>query len=536
MSNIIVKYNGYAMSPTPTVSRAMQFIDYGRRWGQVEQIELSCTVTGAANYSGFISQITNVFSGQFKTLEVYDDQTLVYNWPNAVVQEIVFPKNQFAPYTMVPYNVRLISYQVPSGITDPTNEYSFTQNNDGIVTVNHKISAKGIKTSSAPIENAINFVKQFVNINPFTGCAPTFIQNGSGILFSVAETINRAEGIYAVNETYKFITGSTTPYIETTTLSINDSNTEDYVTLDLSVTWQGSPVNNNLTALQDSISNFNVQNILSSYGISPTNVYQNTLSVSQNSGEATIDFKVNLLSGATNEFSGFFDYSINLDEDIVSNSASWRIDGEFICKGPISFRKERIAEFKSTNGADSYIPFLRNLINSSALFSYADYTLNPIPTQLSISDNSGMATLRLSASFNDSDTLGNLLQPKYSIEVEPSKWIYELMPAANIEGHYTLQDLQTKSKARIRLSMNSATSGNNAASLAEISGVLSSLSGIYVSEAFLVGDNYNSGVADVSMEWEFLGNDNVGESISNSKVHGSFNNGYIRPPGFKFGY
>jgi hypothetical protein len=536
MSKVIVKYNGAEMSPTPTVSRSMQFVDYGLRWGQIEQIDLSCYATGFSG-SGVVTQVVNLFSGQFKTLEVYDDSSLVYKWPYTVVQEIVFPRSTFSPMSMTPFSVRLLSYQVPSGITEPVNEYSFTQGTDSIVTVNHRISAKGVKTDASALDNAIAFVKQFVKSNPFTGCAPAFIPNGQGILFSIAETINRAEGSYSVNETYKFVTGSTLPYVETTTLSINDSATEDYVSLDLNVRWQGSPITGAINALSTAVSSFSLANALSSYGISASNIYQNTFSVSQDSGAVAIEFKANLISGVTNEFSGFFDYTVSFDEDVISNMAGWRVDGEFICKGPISFRKSRINDFKTTNGAGSFIPYLKGLITNSALYStYNDFALNPIPTQLSISENTGMATLRLSATFNDADTMGSLLQPKYSVDVEPSKWTYELMPAANIEGHYTLQDLQVKSRAKIKLSMSSATSGNNAQSMADVSGVLNTLSGIYVSNAFLIADNYGSGVAEVSMDLELLGKDTIGDSLSNAKVHGSFNNGYTRLPGFKFGF
>jgi hypothetical protein len=93
-----------------------------------------------------------------------------------------------------------------------------------------------------------------------------------------------------------------------------------------------------------------------------------------------------------------------------------------------------------------------------------------------------------------------------------------------------------RNRAKIKLSMSSATSGNNAQTMTDVSGVLNTLSGIYVSNAFLIADNYSSGVSDVSMDWELLGKDTIGDSLSNAKVHGSFNNGYIRPKGYKFGY
>jgi hypothetical protein len=537
MSDVIVKYNNIAMSPTPIVSRSLQFVDYGLRWGQTEQIDLSCFVTGITSPAATVKTITNIFSGQFKTLEVFDGVTSVYKWTNTVVQEISFPRNPFFTGTFAPYNVKLISYQLPSGITEPVNEYSFNQSEDGTVSVNHKISAKGVKTTAGALDNAIAFVKQFTNINPFTGCAPSFIPNGSGILFGISETINRAEGMYSVNEIYKFTTGANQPYLETTSLSINDSSSEEYVTLDLTVKWQGSPVKNNLSALQSAISSYNVLTTLKSYGIATDNLYQNTFNITQDSGTSAIDFKANFISGITNEFSGFFDYTVSDDKDEIADTNTWRVEGEFICKGPISFRRTRINAFKTANGAGTYIPYLKSLITSSPLFSnYGDFPLSPIPVQFNITENTGLATLRLSATFADADTYGSLLQPRYSVDVEPSKWVYELVPAANIEGHYTLQDLQMRSQAKIKFSLSSPTSGENATSISDVSTILGALSGIYVSEAFLVGETVASGIANVSMDREYIGKDNIGDTLSTTKVHGSISNGYIRPKGYKFGY
>ena len=77
--DVVVKYNNTAITPVPTVSRSYQFIDYGTRFGQAEQIDLYCYITGlTSNASGNIATMVNTFGGQFKTLEVLDDGNSIY--------------------------------------------------------------------------------------------------------------------------------------------------------------------------------------------------------------------------------------------------------------------------------------------------------------------------------------------------------------------------------------------------------------------------------------------------------------------------
>lgn len=538
MGDVIVKYNNLQISPTPLVSRTYQFIDYGGRWGQAEQIELSCYLTGITG-TGVISRIVDVFSGQFKTLEVFEDTTSIYKWDNVLVEEINIPNSHFSPGTVGQYTTKLISYQVPSGVVDPINEYGFTQNEDGTVNVTHRISAKGIKTISTPLNNAINFVKLFVGKNPFTSCVPAFILNGSGILINLSETIDRASCVYTVNELYKYTTGSTNAYIENSSLNVNESKNDDYVKLDLNLKWQGSPINNNISSLQVSLSNLDIFQKLKDFGITTKNVYQDTFNITQDSGQSTLEIRASFLSGASNDFSGYFDYGVSVDRDIPKNLNEWKIDGEFICKGPVSFRQNRINSFKTSNqSSGSYITYLKNLLVNSSLYDSIsnNISLNPNPSKLTIIDDTGSAIFRLSASFNNKDSYNELLFPKYSVEIEPSKWIYEMLPAANIEGHYILQDLQMRNQAKIKINLSSNTSGTKKSNLDKLYEIANNLSGIHVLSGFLVNESINSGIYEVELNLELLGQNLIGSNLLDSKVHGSVSMTHSREPGFKFGY
>jgi hypothetical protein len=535
---ISVKYNNVAITPTPLVSRSYQFIDIGNRFGQVEQIELNCYVTGIVSPTATVSTITALYAGQFKTLEVFDENDAsVYKWDNVVLQDIDLPYNSLSSGSVAPYTVKFTSYQIPSGVLDPSNEYSFSQSEDGIVTVTHKVSARGIRTTNAPIDNAISFVNLFVRKNPFTNCPPAFIPNSSGILMNISESLDRTTANYSVSETYKYVTGMTTAYMTTHSLSIDESPQKDFRSIDLSVKLQGSPVDNNLNAVQTAAAALNLTNIIQEYGIATTNIFRDSFTVNQDSGAATVEIKSSFMSGKSSDFDGYFDYTVSMDKDVVTLLNSWRVDGEYISRGPLDYRISKVSGFKLSNAAGGYIPYLKGLVSGSPLYTTYNNTGALTTTNVSLTENSGKAELKLSATFADYDNFSVFFQPKYSIDVEPARWIYEMVPAANIEGHYVIQDLQMKNQSKVKIGFNGNTSGTFSGDTTGFYGLISMLSGIYVTpDSFLIAENISSGQSSASLEMDFIGGDTMGTGFVASKVYGSFGNGYVRQRGYKFGY
>ena len=535
MADVFVKYNSKTLSPTPLVNRSETFIDYGSRYGTSDQINLNGFLVGIST-TGSLFSIIDIFSGQFGKLEVFGDggETL-YQWNNCVVEDITFPQSPFLVGTQTPYSVKIQSYNVPSGIIDPVNEYSFTQAQDNTVDVIHKISAKGIKTTNGALNNAIAFVKQFTGKNPYTNCVPTFVPNSSGLRMSISETIDRQSCIYSVSEVYKYASGGN-PYIENTTLTINDTKSADYTMINLDLKWQGSIIDKNLSQLQDALTGSNLNNVLSNYGIVGA-TYLNSFNLNQSSGDSLITAKFEFISGITNDYSGYFDYTVSMDKDLLSEQANWKIDGEFICKGPTSFRRSRVATFKSANNSSAYLPFLRNLVSGSAIFlQYGSHPLSPISDSLSIIENTGLATLKLSASFNDADVYDNFIKPEYTLGIEPSIWVYQSVPSANIEGHYIIQDLQMKKQAKISIGFSSESQKMTSSLVNSAYSLVNSLSGIYAAESFLINDNITTGITNINISTEILGQEAIQTDINSSKVYGSIVNDYVRPKGFKWGF
>ena len=537
MADIIVKYNNTTLSPTPLVQQSRNFIDYGRRWGDVTDIELNGNITGITSPLTAQSGFAAIFTGQFGTLQVLDGTTSIYQWNNVVVDEISMPLNHLFIQSIAPYSVRMKSISVPSGVVEPVNEYSFTQSEDGTVLVVHKISARGIRTQNGGLANAITFVKSFTGQNPFSApLGAVFCPTGSGVLMSFSESIDRTACTYNVQEVYKYSTGLSIPYVETWNVNTSDTIDNEWLTIDVDWTVQGSPVQNNIPAIETALLTNRPINKLSTIGYNTGNFVQAAASYSRNTGAATIQMRTSYVSGySAADISGYLDYTVSFVNDIVIPKEEWRIEGDFVCLGPLEYRKTRLNAFKSSYSSD-WEDYLTGLIINSPLYQYHNVlkSFGAAPT-LEIHENTGLAQFRLALTVTDGGHTTNLWYPKYTVEVQPNKWTYDMLPSANIEGHYVLQDLQMMTQGKIGLSIQASVK-NTSLALAEAVSTMSTLANLYVTTGFLTAESYNTGLLELSYNQEWLGVDKINSGLLYTKVAGSTLNNYLRPPNYLFGY
>jgi hypothetical protein len=570
-SKITISYNGNEIHPTPLINYSKQPINFGYIYGYNTDITLEglySGITGSTYSSGgvvggtgkAIYDISGIFNSQFKTLSVSSDTTTdLYRWDNVTVDSFSLEPSTYFLGSFLKYTIKLKSYDFPSGIIDPSNEYAFTQNDDGTVNVTHKISAKAVRNSAGALNNAINFVKLFTGKDP-TKCSPGFVPTGSGVLFSISENINRLDGVYSVSEVYKYSTGEAVPYFHITSLNINESIESELRKIDYSLKIQGSPVFKNS---QDIISQYLSYDLLADiqgeFGINTSKWVKDTYSATVDSGSAAIDIKVGYVSGLGIQNTGFFDYQVHFDRDLLTNQDNWKIDGEFRCYGPLDFKLNQIQAFKvATKTLDGdWRYYLTGLITGSSLYDFRD-TGKPLSPncKIIVDENPKLATLKLSCEMQSSFEPTGLSDLKYSIDSTPSRWIYELMPSANIEGAFVLQDLQMKTQPKQRFSIAAKTpnasyafnviSGymwrkNDAAGL--INGLLSNYvnSGNEYSDnitAFLLSEDLNTGLYDVAYSTEFLGDDyDISSTLLTLVATGTYAESVpVRPKGFYFGY
>jgi hypothetical protein len=537
--NVQVIYNGNVISPTPFVSRVENAIDYGHRWGVSDAITLKGLYPTSGLISGVIPQFLNLFSGDFARFSVIDtgEHVTVLDYPHVILEEISFDSNHFFPNTYVPYTVKLKNINVPSGVTEPVNEYSFVQNEDGTVTVNHRVSAKGVVTSDSfdsALQNAVTFVSAFTGFLPFN---PVFVSFGSGVLLSQSESLDRLTSVYSVAEVFKYNSGESLPYVYTHSLDIDESPDSDYVTMSLKYNRQGSSITSNLEALRVGLEGFDVVGFLSSqYGIGNADCYINNLNVVESSGKNNIQINASIVSGVGDEFNGFFDFDLDMRWDRVMDVKQFSLNGKFISKAPISLRKTFLNTFKTnvTTAYGDYRNYVYSLITGeSPNMGVSLRSLNPIPTSLSINENTGLAELSITATFNDKDFLDGIGESSFNASFDVPKNIYEFKPSANIEGNYIIQDLQTNTRETLKLTSSFKTTGNMDYALSNGPQVLTQIGNQVLSNFFLTESGFSTGVFDLDINASYL---NSGSVFGlDTRYYLSSNPSSIRPPGYKYG-
>lgn len=545
-TGIFVTYDTTTLSPTPLVNYVHQPINFGYVYGYNTDISLDGFYTGITTTGTAISYLTGVFANQFKGLTVTDDQSnILYQWTGITVDSINLDTNSYFQGSFVKYSVKLKSFDVPSGVVDPSNEYSFTQNDNGTVNVNHKISARAVRNLTGAFQNAVNFVKQFTGKDPFTNCAPILVPGGSGVILSISENINRADAIYSVNEVYQYRTGSFVPYVRQASLDVTDSIDAEYKEIQYNVKTQGSPINNNLNSIINNNLNYALlSDIQNEFGFSTTNWVKNTYSAEIDSGAATVDIKVGYMSGANP--SGFFDYVLTCEQNLLDNTEDWKIDGDFRCFGPLDYKSNQLNAFKAANSGLDWRPYLTGLIISSPVFSGNHNTAVSFSPNCTVQviENTQLATLRITLVMENGYEPVGFDSLKYSLSVTPSKWVYELLPSATIEGSYVVQDLQTATRPRQKFELEGKSANLSNASML-VSGYLTGLVATYVSlgdqnntTAFLIDDEVVTGIYDISRSITWLGQDNgIGTGLLSLQAIGTSSFSVpTRPAGYNFGY
>ena len=544
-SSVSVKYDATTLSPTPIVNYSSQPVNFGYVYGYNTEISLDGFYTGISNTGAAISYLTGIFGNQFKALTVTDNlNNTLYSWSGVTVDSISLDTNSYFIGSMVKYSVKLKAFDFPSGVIDPSNEYAFSQNEDGTVSVSHKISARGVRGVNGAFSNAVSFVQQFTGKDPFSNCAPFFVPSGSGILASINENINRADSVYTVTESYRYSTGAFVPYVKTAALDINESIESEYRTIDYQIKFQGSPIKKNIDDILNSLS-YNVPlEIQNDFGFNTSNWVKSSYSASVDSGSAVVEVKIGYLSGANP--SGFFDYDIAYDYDRLTNIESWKVNGEFKCFGPIDYKLKQVQNFKAVNSANSWRNYLSGIVTSSPIYQNnhsASQAFSP-NTRVSVSENTGLGTLKLSVDMVAGYEPTGIASLKYSMDVVPSRWIYEILGSATIEGSYVIQDLQTKTQAKQGFTFN-CQSFNKDAAVDILTRYANSIANTYVNsgngdniKAFVIANNVITGTYDNSYSISWLGED-LGISsgiLSLQSIGTSTDSVPVRESGFNFGY
>lgn len=383
---------------------------------------------------------------------------------------------------ILPYNVKFKVFDILSGIKEPSFEYNFNENEDKSVNLSVKASAVGV----TGIFQARDFVEDLFNEFNLTGFAPILITTGKNwSLLSNKKTIDRSKFSYVVEKSYRC---QPSGYI----------NDDFYFSETTKVSEQNSPYganyrsfqfDSNLKILADDANKYQKQkswsgaeakfsdqnyiekiseHYMKRHGANNINDFiLNNVSVSKNSGAREVNLKWELLSGNAKDFSGFFDYSVSTNEDLSSQEHSISLDGSFVSKGDLTNRKRSLEQWlkgkngftpvgtgqsmpqTSSNNAD-FFKFITGLTGIAAGIISGIFNIDSV----NIDYNSGLADFKLSCQGDNTPRILPGSKVDFSAEIQESTPIYKFIPAANIEGHYIIQDLQCKTAEKAALKVN----------------------------------------------------------------------------------
>jgi len=218
-TKIIYDSFDFGDQPTPFLSSQENFLKYGENFGSEESYSLNGQLTGR-DFNDLRSEQLKLISGFSKDFGIfivkdfkpYEAEVMVRS--GVKIDSIDFGQSKYNK--IIDYNISFTAYPVDYfgdnyGVIDPQESWSFEEGNDGIVSISHLISAKGIETpqadsydKSSSLQNAIDYVRQRTGSTQ-TFISPHFICKDSDYslnLNSLQESIDRVQGTYSVTESY----------------------------------------------------------------------------------------------------------------------------------------------------------------------------------------------------------------------------------------------------------------------------------------------------------------------------------------------
>jgi hypothetical protein len=456
MVNTIIKYNNKSIPfPTPLVTLERENLYYNQYWGNSDKIVLNGQISGTNNCSPFASitsaqtGLLGIFNQNFGTFEIYEEAEKIYENSGIIVRSINFNESNYAG--LIDYTIELNSIKPSGNITDPTNEYNFTENENKTVSLSHNVSAKGINTSLNPSKsNAIDNAISFVRSNTGLANIPTtqFISGASNKFYlqNFSESIDRLNNVYSVQETYLSnllntgLSGSLTY-----TSDITSGADTNIVQINLRGQYKG-PKNGNINNLRNSL---NVTGLLSGIYSGYYNPIPIQYSITENTGENSINFDYSFDN--LNLPNPYFKYDTNISRDEIQQVYNIQVKGDILARGNRAYRY-----FLSTGSLISLTGQLLN-IAIGILTGFKDFNNDTMPSTLrllniSIDQNPNNGTVSANASYDDKYMpTGNFVDATYSVSVEAPHWYMNNQPTCNIKGYHIINDFDITTLPKLNI-------------------------------------------------------------------------------------
>jgi len=457
MANTTIKYNNKTIPfPTPLVTLERENLYYNQYWGNSDKIVLNGQISGTNNCSPFASitsgqtGLLGIFNQNFGIFEIYEDAEKIYENSGIIVRSINFNESTYAG--LIDYTIELNSIRPSGNIIDPTNEYSFTENENKTVSLSHNVSAKGINTSLNPSKsNAIDNAISFVRSNTGLANVPTtkFISGAINKFYiqNFSESIDRLNNIYSVQETYLsnlLNTGSSGSL--TYTSDITSGADSNIVQINLRGQYKG-PKNGNINDLRNTL---NVTGLLSGIYSGYYNPIPIQYNVTENTGENLINFDYSFDNLKLPN--PYFKYDASISKDEIQQIYNIQVKGDILARGNRAHRY-----FLSTGNLTNLTGQLL-VVASGILTGFKDFNDDTVASDLrllnvSIDQNPNDGTVSANASYDDKFMpTGNFVDATYNVSVEAPHWYMNNQPTCNIRGYHIINDFDITTLPKLNIS------------------------------------------------------------------------------------
>ena len=505
---VVVKYGSYTFDVAPFVSRDQTILYEGtRKKGQVTSIDLKGTIlvddgVYSAGFDGLSSKrnaLISAFETDFQSLVVTEDSTEILRFDYCTVDDVTFDPTGNG--VAAKFSIKLKCYEQDLfvsnyGVLDPTDKISYQIDEQGLISIDHAISAKGIYTGyKKPIQNAIDWVDARSGLDfsahpmPFfaTGLGSSFdssnITNDNLILDKVSKTVNRMDGSYSVDTSYVLQTGSywNAPLISgalsSVSTSVKSGVNDDFVTINVSYELRGGQ-NTTASSLRASFNTISVTgtlyNIATGVDLGFSNLVghnnvknfphiPDSISIDDSADndkkiKMSCDFISNLDIISGNGY--IFDPSFSISTDEINSETTVSIQGTIKGIGPKNYRNSVVTgihgDFLPIGG--EYYKMCKDFY--TGIYGESAWRLNPYPSSSSVKENKFKGTLDISYSFGnkdipvDSSGLPTVSSANFTMSVNPSLKKYATKPSANARGLYSVYDLGVKTKETLDINTN----------------------------------------------------------------------------------
>jgi hypothetical protein len=476
---MLINYNGvdvFSGQAEPLVSKSTSFISQGDNRILVEEtISLAGELTGCG--SGDLiaarSLALDVFSTGFKNLEISG----IGIFTGVKIASISFDQS---PYLQsLPYTIDLTHYpsggfRFGGGVTDPRSTYTYTENPNQTVSIQHEVAAKGINTSTTipggnALDNAKAFVEDQLGEPPRPAMINTWNTDFETYLVDFNESIDKLNNTISVSRSFE--SDLTDSLFGGNIILRYASEAEETEGEEIAVSCNGTINGGRPTGDIDAARMTDVReryNILKDGELGVSTFISET--VAEDTGICQLSFSFSYISGDTEPEGITDDFTITIEENSDSSLFSVSVNGSLSATtrgiGGVAGGETTFAALSGRyDTIDSHKDSCEEIYESFYVNDYGgcqnkpeNVNFNQKEISKSVGYNEYAQTISYNASYNDRTQVEEYHTLDYTMNFRPSLWAVKSVASAYKNG-WLVEDLDYRSRGGFSINCSARSEG-----------------------------------------------------------------------------